>query len=134
MFEVNIVHRPTFRERTLFVTIEEDGTMHWVDHSGRMGHHGGFGRLVGDGKGGFRQFRGDKEISEEEAQREKQEFTVTVAPDDYDQRPIRCIISRVGKPWIAGWPAKDCEALHEILEKIYWERVNALVFQPFPKP
>ncbi len=134
LFEVNVVHRPTFRERTLFVTIEKDGTMHWVDHSGRMGHHGGIGMLVGDGKGGFRQFRGDKEISGDEAQREKQEFTVTVAPGDYDQKPVHSIISRVGKPWIAGWPPKDSEALHEILVKIYWERVNELVFQPFPKP
>jgi len=134
MFEVNVVHKPTFRERTLFVTIEEDGTMHWVDHSGRFGHYGGIGMLVGDGKGKLRQFRGDKEITDEQAEREKQEFTVTVPSENYDPKPIRSIISRVGKPWIAGWPQQECAALHDLLVKVYWDRVNELVFDPFPSP
>jgi hypothetical protein len=67
-----------------------------VDHSGRLGHYGGIGMLVGDGKGKLRQFRGDKEITEEQAEKEKQEFTVTVPCEDYDPKPIRSIISRVG--------------------------------------
>jgi hypothetical protein len=134
IFEVNVVHVPTFSERTLFVTIEEDGTMHWVDHSGRFGHSGGFGAVVGTSSGEMRNFRGGKEISKKEELKEKEEFTVTVPTESYDPQPIRSIISRMGKPWFAGWPQEESTNLHELLLKIYWRHVNQFVHAPFPNP
>lgn len=35
-FEYSALQRRARSERTLFVTIEEDGTLHWVDHTGRL--------------------------------------------------------------------------------------------------
>jgi hypothetical protein len=39
-FEVGILQVKACRERTVFVSIEEDGLMRWLDHSGRFGHPG----------------------------------------------------------------------------------------------
>jgi hypothetical protein len=115
----------------MFVTISEDGHQHWVDHSGRMGRIGGFGGFGIDGQGKKVHFRGNQKLSEQEVDREKEEFTVSVEPKDYDVVAVLGFIEYVGRPWLSGWDLKDSNRLHDMLEAIYWKSVNKFVHNPF---
>lgn len=124
------MQRTKFRERTMFVTIEDDGLMHWADVHGRFGHAGGFGGFhFTDGE--EQHFRGDKKLTPEEAERERQEFTVEVQLTTTEFEPIKSFINSVGKPWLTGWDAANSKKLHELLAMIYWKRVNQFVHDPF---
>lgn len=130
-FEVNLIQRKAFRERTVFVTVEAGGVSHWVDHSGCFTRRGGFGGIeVGPG-GEIMHTRGDRTITPEQEEAEKREFTVKVEIPDSDFRPIRTLVDRVGKPWIEGWSGDDSEMMHGLLENIYWKHVNRFMHEPF---
>lgn len=130
--EVNIVQRNPPRERTLFVTIKEDGWMGWMDHSGRMGHAGVGAVWFRDGR--EEHWRGDQKLTPKQVESEKQEFGIEVRLEPSEFQPIRDFIIHVGKPWLAGWEMNDSSRLHEMLEAIYWKHVNQFVYRPFDEP
>lgn len=116
----------------MFATIEEDGTMHWIDHSGRFGHAGSFGGLMF--KDGVAQhFRGDQQITPKEVEREQQEFCIDVKLTPTEFEPVQALIAGVGKPWFAGWAEAHSKRLHDLLAAIYWKHVNQYVHIPFDK-
>ena len=132
LFEVNLIQRTRFRERTMFVTIEVNGTMHWLDHSGRFGHGGGFSGITF--KDGVEQhFRGTRQLTPEEVECEKQEFCIDVQLTPKEFEPIQNLINSVGKPWLSGWEQTQSKQLHDLLAAVYWKHVNQFVFSPFDK-
>jgi hypothetical protein len=130
-FEVNLIEPKTFRERTAFVDIHEDGSMSWIDHTGRFGRRQGFGGFASGPNGELRHFRGDRELSESEEEAERKEFSITANLDDAEFAPLRALITSVGRPWTAGWEAAECERLHDLLEDVYWKHVNRFMLDPF---
>jgi hypothetical protein len=128
-FEVDVIEWKTHRSRTMMVTIEEDGLMHWVDHHGRFGHQGRGGFFSEDGT--VQHFRGDKMLTPDQVDRESQEFTIDVRPSAAEFRAIRDLVLFVGKPWTAGWSAEQSRKLHMMLEAIYWNLVNEFVHEPW---
>src|ERR1700678_3666776 len=96
-FEVNIIDPASTRERTLFVTIEENGDQIWVDHSGRFGRMGGWGGLSFGTDGKITHSRGGKPLTPDEEKREKEEFTVTVEANEYDSSGACSLIKSVGR-------------------------------------
>lgn len=130
-FEVNLIQRKAFRERTVFVTIEEDGRSHWVDHSGRFTRRGGHGGIEFGPDGQVVHTRGGRSLSPEEEEAEKREFTVEAELSAAEFEPIRGLIDRIGKPWTSGWSEADCDACHRLFEAMYWKHVNRFMHEPF---
>jgi len=130
-FEVNLIQRRAMRERTVFVTLQRDGKSHWVDHAGRFTRRGGFGSISFHPGQPEKHLRGDRELSPEEVEAEKTEFTVPVTIPDSDFRPVRTLVDRVGRPWLTGWAGEDSQQLHGLLEGIYWKHVNRFMHEPF---
>lgn len=129
-FEVNLIQRTSFRERTMFVTILENGAMHWLDHSGRFGHGRGLGG-VSFKDDTEQHFRGSRQLTPEEAEREKQEFRIDVQLTPAEFGPIQNLITVVGKPWFAGWEQSKSKRPHDLLAAVYWKHVNQFVYSPF---
>lgn len=130
-FEVNLIQRRAMRERTVFVTLQRDGGSDWVDHTGRFTRRGGFGGIsIMPGQPAIHS-RGARELSPEEVEAEKREFTVSAMIPDSDFRPVRTLIERIGRPWLAGWNAEDSQQLHGLLEGVYWKHVNRFMHEPF---
>lgn len=130
-FEVNLIQRKAFRERTVFVTVEEDGNSSWMDHTGRFTRRGGFGGLSSDAHGNLVHTRGNRQLTEEEEEAERREFSINAAIPPEEFRPIREMIDRVGKPWTAGWDSEDSTEMHRLLEEVYWKHVNRFMHEPF---
>jgi hypothetical protein len=130
-FEVNLIQRRARRERTVFATLQRNGESHWVDHSGRFGRRGGSGFISLEPGQLDRHFRGNRELTPEEAAAEKDEFTVRISIPDSDYLPARSLIERVGRSWQSGWSENDSALLHSLLEGIYWKHVNRFMHEPF---
>lgn len=126
--EVNVIQRKARRERTIFVTIDENGTARWTDHTGRMGR---LGSGITFAEGIITHHRGSRELTPEQVRAERDEFTVNTQLTDVEFIPIRALVEQVGKPWTAGWAAAESEALHNVLEGIYWKHINRLMHEPF---
>lgn len=129
-FEYSARQRLAGSERTLFVTVEEDGTLHWVDHTGRLAPSRGLSSFS-FGPQGPEQSRDGKPLTPEEVQKEKEEFTIKVTASDYESAPVVGFIREVGKPWISGWNSGQSQRFHLMLDRIYWAQVNAYVYKPF---
>ena len=124
------MQRTPYREKTLFVTIEPTGVMHWLDHSGRMGHAGGWGEIRHeDGKPVH--YRGGQRLSPKQIEAELQEYTIDVELTPTEFATIRLLIMGVGKPWLEGWGGTNSQKLHTLLEGVYWRHVNRFVNTPF---
>lgn len=130
-FEINLIQRRALLERTVFVTIEEDGRSHWVDHSGRLTRRRGFGGIEFGPGGNVLHTRGGRSLSAAEEEAEKREFTVMVQlqPDEFE--PILEIIDRNGKPEASDWSAADFDCCYRLLEAVYWQHVNRFMHEPF---
>jgi hypothetical protein len=114
----------------MFVSCEKDGTMRWVDHSGRFGHAGVFGGFRS--KDGVEQhFRGGRPISPKDVEREIQEFQIDIQLTPTEFEPIQSLITEVGKPWLAGWDEAHNKQLHDLLATVFWKHVNQYVHSPF---
>lgn len=130
-FEVNVLQHRARRERTAFVTIEDTGATHWIDHSGRFARVGGWGGLDSDELGGVVHIRGGRALTPEEEIAEKREFTIEAVLTEAEFGPIRALIESVGVPWGPGWTDRESQSLHALLEAIYWRHVNRFVHEPF---
>lgn len=128
LFEVNLIQRKARKERTVFVSIDEDGTARWTDHTGRMGRLGSGGFTVSGGK--ITHHRGGRELTPEQERAELAEFTVKNELTESDFGPIKNLIEQVGKPW-SEWELSESETLHALLEGAYWKHINRLMHEPF---